>query len=143
MRRKAAAVRSRRPTAAESVHFARTCRATAALLFVCSFTAVPAGAQDDGAAERGRAKYAHTCAPCHARGLGDDGRAALPGTAALEIKYQGALPAVLEDRTDLSYDVLKVFVRNGSWSMPPFRPTELTDDELRDIAAYLAMSSRE
>ena len=26
--------------------------------------------------------------------------------------------------------------------MPPFRPTELTDAEIEDIAAYLAKSSR-
>lgn len=100
------------------------------------------GAPLTGAAARGKAKYEHTCTPCHGRGPGDDGRAALPGTAALAIKYRGALPAALEDRTDLGYDVLKAFVRNGSWSMPPFRPTEVTDDEIRDIAAYLAVSSR-
>lgn len=69
-------------------------------------------------------------------------RYAMPGTRALAIKYRGALPAALEDRSDLSYEVLRVFVRNGSWSMPPFRPTELGDEEIRDIAAYLAVSSR-
>lgn len=105
--------------------------------------AASAAAQDDEAVQRGQAKYEHTCAPCHGRGLGDNGRDALPGTAALEIKYRGALPAVLEDRADLAFPVLRVFVRNGSWSMPPFRPTEVTDDELRDIAAYLATSSRQ
>jgi len=94
------------------------------------------------AVARGRAKYAQTCAPCHARAPGGDMRYAMPGTRALAIKYRGALPAALEDRSDLSYEVLRVFVRNGSWSMPPFRPTELGDEEIRDIAAYLAVSSR-
>jgi len=104
----------------------------------------PAGEIDASAdaVARGQDKFAHACAPCHGRGPGDDGQAQLPGTAALAIKYRGALPAALEDRTDLGYEVLRVFVRNGSWSMPPFRPTELTDDEIRDIAAYLAVSSR-
>jgi (+)-pinoresinol hydroxylase len=106
------------------------------IAIVCS-----ASAQDE-AADRGKAKYEHSCAPCHGRGLGDDGRAMLPGTAALQIKYRGALPPALEDRSDLTYEVVRVFVRNGSWSMPPFRPTELTDDEIRDIAAYLALASR-
>jgi mono/diheme cytochrome c family protein len=110
---------------------------------LCTLGVTSASAQDAEAVERGQAKYTHTCAPCHGRGLGDDGREALPGTAALEIKYQGALPAVLEDRAGLSFEVLKPFVRNGSWSMPPFRPTELTDGEIRDIAAYLAVSSQE
>jgi mono/diheme cytochrome c family protein len=49
---------------------------------------------------------------------------------------------LLEERTDLTAPVLKVFVRNGSFSMPPFRPTELTDAEIADIAAYLAVSSK-
>jgi mono/diheme cytochrome c family protein len=62
----------------------------------------------------------------------------LPGTAALQLKYQGALPALLEARTDLTVEALKTYVRRGSWSMPPFRKTELTDAEIRDIAAYLA-----
>ena len=125
-------------------HLLRGGRLVAGLLG--TLVAASAGAQvtqDTEAVARGEAKYAHTCAPCHGRGLGDDGREALPGTAALEIKYRGALPAALEDRAGLSYEVLKPFVRNGSWSMPPFRPTELTDDEIRDIAAYLAVSSQE
>jgi hypothetical protein len=39
------------------------------------------------------------------------------------------------------HGVLRVFVRNSSLSMPPFRPTELTDAETRDID-YLAVSRR-
>lgn len=69
----------------------------------------------------------------------------LPGTDALRIKYRGVTPAVsplLEERSDLSYDVLRAFVRQGSMSMPPFRPTELTNSEIREIAAYLAESAR-
>ena len=81
------------------------------------------------------------CAPCHGAGVGDDGHAMLPGTDALRIKYKGATPPVpplLEQRTDLTAPVLKVFLRHGSFSMPPFRPTELTDTEIADIAAYIA-----
>jgi hypothetical protein len=66
----------------------------------------------------------------------------LPGTDALRIKYQGSLPPALEDRSDLTAEVLKTYVRMGSWSMPPFRKTELADAEIVDIAAYLAESSR-
>jgi len=104
--------------------------------------AAAAHAQDSAAAERGDAKFQYACAPCHGAGAGDDGRKMLPGTDALRIKYKGQVPALLEERTDLSAKVLKVFVRRGSWSMPPFRPTELTDAEIEDIAAYLAKSSR-
>lgn len=112
--------------------------AFAALLFVAC---LPAGAQTS-AVERGQAKFELSCAPCHGVGAGDDGRALLPGTEALQIKYRGALPAALEQRTDLTAEALTVFVRRGTWSMPPFRKTELTDAEIVDLAAYLAMTSK-
>ena len=51
----------------------------------------------------------------------------LPGTDALRIKYQGSLPALIEKRTDLNADAIRTFVRRGTWSMPPFRPTEITE----------------
>jgi mono/diheme cytochrome c family protein len=109
------------------------------LVFAAGTAAVNA---QDAAVQRGAAKFQHSCAPCHGPGPGDDGRAMLPGTAALQIKYNGTVPAVLEARTGLTADVLKVFLRQGSWSMPPFRPTEVTDAEIEDIAAYLAESSK-
>ena len=98
-----------------------------------------AGSAQD--AERGKAKFEHTCAPCHGDGPGDDGRAMLPGTDALRIKYQGSLPALIEKRTDLNLDAIRTFVRRGTWSMPPFRPTEVTERDIQDIAAYLRQSS--
>ena len=100
-------------------------------------------AQDTDAVERGRDKYEYMCVPCHGAGIGDDGRAMLPGTDALRIKYRGALPALLTERSDLTYESIRTFVRQGVFSMPPFRPTELTDDEIRDIAAYIAAVSRQ
>jgi mono/diheme cytochrome c family protein len=100
-----------------------------------------ASAQPPASAERGQAKFEHSCAPCHGDGLGDDGRAMLPGTDALRIKYQGSLPALIEKRTDLNADAIRTFVRRGTWSMPPFRPTEITESDIQDIAAYLRQSS--
>jgi mono/diheme cytochrome c family protein len=92
-------------------------------------------------AARGQAKFEHSCAPCHGDGVGDDGRAMLPGTDALRIKYNGSLPALLEKRTDLNAEAIRTFVRRGTWSMPPFRPTEVTERDIQDIAAYLRQSS--
>jgi len=112
----------------------------AGLTFLAGLAA--ANAQDRTAVQRGKAKFEHSCAPCHGPGRGDDGREQLPGTEALQIKYRGALPAVLEERSDLMAPALKLFVRNGTWSMPPFRPTEVTDAEIEDIAAYLAETSK-
>jgi mono/diheme cytochrome c family protein len=100
-----------------------------------------AAAAQQSAVQRGNAKFQHSCAPCHGAGVGDDGHAMLPGTDALRIKYKSAnppVPALLEERTDLTAPVIKVFLRHGSFSMPPFRPTELTDAEISDIAAYIA-----
>ena len=101
-----------------------------------------ANADEASAVDRGRVKFQRTCAPCHGAGPGNDGRAALPGTDALRLKYHGSLPALIEARSDLTAEVLKAYVRRGSWSMPPFRKTELTDAEIKDIAAYLAVSSK-
>ena len=116
----------------------RTMPALATLFLLASGVTT---AQDAASVERGRAKFEHTCAPCHADGIGDDGRAMLPGTDALRIKYQGALPALIEKRTDLNADAIRTFVRRGTWSMPPFRPTEVTERDIQDIAAYLRQSS--
>ncbi len=111
------------------------------LITVIGLPMTPLTFGQDGGAARGERKFDHNCTPCHGAGIGDDGHAMLPGTEALWIKYQGAIPALLEERTDLTAEVIKVYLRNGSWSMPPFRPTEITDNDIRDIAAYLAESS--
>ena len=87
---------------------------------------------------RGHDVFTVKCAPCHGRGPGDDGRAMLPGTEALQVKYGGETPPALEDRNDLGIELLTLFVRQGTWSMPPFRKTELTDADIADVAAYLA-----
>ena len=115
-------------------------RGTALVCAVLAFAswASCAHAQD---VARGKATFDHTCAPCHGAGVGDDGRAMLPGTDALRIKYPGSLPALLEQRTDLNADAIRVFLRRGTWSMPPFRPTEVTERDILDIAAYLRQSS--
>jgi mono/diheme cytochrome c family protein len=113
---------------------------TAALTAALAVLTATVSAQDTAAIQRGKTKFQRTCAPCHGAGPGNDGRPALPGTAALQLKYKGALPALLEARTDLTFDILKTYLRHGSWSMPPFRKTELTDAEIQDIAAYLATS---
>jgi mono/diheme cytochrome c family protein len=119
---------------------ARTAGLLAALV-VALLQGEPTVAQETASVERGRARFEHNCAPCHGDGVGDDGRAMLPGTDALRIKYQGALPALLEQRTDLNVEAIRTFVRRGTWSMPPFRPTEITERDIQDIAAYLRQSA--
>lgn len=87
-----------------------------------------ASAQD---ASRGQEVFAYWCATCHAAGPGH------PGTQSLQVKYEGEIPAVIEDRTDLTPDMVKLFVRQGVGSMPFFRKTEIGDADLDALAAYL------
>lgn len=54
----------------------------------------------------------------------------------LFIKIQG-IPALLEDKTDLSPDLVTIFVRYGKHSMPFFRKTEISDKELQYLGEYL------
>ena len=89
-------------------------------------------AQDDAAFARGQDVFERWCAACHAAG------ARHPGTQALEALYKGAKPAALEQRTDLVPELTRAFVRTGVSVMPPFRKTEISDDDLAALAAYLA-----
>ena len=82
--------------------------------------------------ERGAAVFNNWCSACHSRGPQN-----APGTTSLQFKYQGKVPAALEDRADLTADVVKVFVRNGVATMPQFRKTEVGDADLEALAAYL------
>lgn len=111
----------------------RLAAAGAALIAAAAGPAFVAGVASAQApdVERGEAVYEYWCAPCHAPGPGH------PGTQSLQLKYDGDRPAVLLERTDLTADAIKVFVRQGILSMAPFRKTEISDAELDDLAAYL------
>jgi mono/diheme cytochrome c family protein len=85
---------------------------------------------------RGYVEYQKYCSACHGQGLDH------PGTLALTAKYKGALPAMLEKRTDLTPALVKAFVRNGDTVMPIFRKTEISDADLDLIASYLARNSK-
>lgn len=62
---------------------------------------------------------------------------------ALQAKYKGAVPALLEKRTDLTPPLIKMYVRNGLTVMPNFRKTEISDSELDAIAAYLTRNNKQ
>ena len=109
-------------------------------LFMLAF-ASSAAATEDTAVSRGKESFDRKCAPCHGSERGDFGRVMLPGTDALRIKYQGKMPALLEQRTDLTPDLIRTYVRKGTFSMPPFRKTELSDAEINEISVYLAAAS--
>ena len=88
---------------------------------------------------RGKALFDGHCRTCHAAVSSPARRGLVPGTYALEQRYQGKLPAALEQRTDLSAERVKAVVRRGGGGfMPPLRPTELSNEELNAVAAYLS-----
>jgi mono/diheme cytochrome c family protein len=51
---------------------------------------------------------------------------------------RGKVYAVLEERNDLSVDYIKYIVRQGQKTMPPFKPTTLSNEELNALASYLS-----
>ena len=73
--------------------------------------------------------------PCHGVGM--------PGTNALAIVYKDTeIPALLESRSDLTPEMVSVFVRYGKHSMPFFRKTEINDEELKLLIAYLSRNTK-
>jgi (+)-pinoresinol hydroxylase len=84
---------------------------------------------------RGFVQYQDFCSMCHGEGVGK------PGTLALQAKYKGQLPALLEKRTDLTPQLIKMYVRNGISVMPIFRKTEISDADLNAICAYLTRNN--
>lgn len=99
----------------------------AAALILCAFSSTA-----ESQTPSGKAVFDRWCAPCHAAGP------QYPGTIALQALYKGSKPAPLEERTDLTPEVVKQFVRKGVSVMPFFRKTEISDAELEALAAYLA-----
>ena len=97
---------------------------------------------------RGREVFQARCQACHGDYPKDRDSGGLlnlppmPGTQALQAKYQGKLPALLEQRTDLTPELISVFVRQGTGSMPFFRPTEVSDEDLKALGAYLSRNKR-
>lgn len=99
-------------------------------------------AADSTLVERGRVLYTlRACEACHGPNVGPAPGRELPGTAALRERYGNSKPAVLADRTDLDPAYVTLIVRQGLHMMPYFRKTEVTDEDLKAIAAYLARNS--
>jgi (+)-pinoresinol hydroxylase len=93
----------------------------------------------------GKAVFDKWCAPCHGAVAPKNvmfGTGALAGTSALAVKYKGKLPAVLEQRTDLTPAVIKSVVRHGLFGMPITRKTEVSDAELDEVVAYLTRNRK-
>lgn len=92
----------------------------------------PSTSADETLVQRGREVYQSWCSACHAAGPNH------PGTAALKSKYEGKLPAVLEERPGLTPELVRFYVRNGISIMPFFRRVEISDADLDALGAYLS-----
>ena len=105
-------------------------------------TKTAAQAPKDARERRGQEVFEQRCAACHAAVpkdmIGPPYMPAMAGTQALQARYKGAKPAEIEQRTDLTPAFVTAIVRGGLNSMPFFRPTELSDDDLTALGAYLA-----
>jgi mono/diheme cytochrome c family protein len=100
---------------------------------IAAWSRTKAAVEDSGTPlERGAAVFNNWCSACHSRGPMN-----APGTTSLQFKYQGSLPAALEDRKDLTAEQVRFYVRNGVAMMAPFRKTEVGDADLDALAAYL------
>lgn len=108
---------------------------------MCVFILSQAACANETPADEGRAIFLRKCAPCHGTGPGIDGSEQLPGTAALARKYKGELPAALEQRDDLTVEILRYFIRHGVGAMPMFRKTDISDEEIELLADYLGRSA--
>ena len=90
----------------------------------------------------GKEKFDYWCDTCHAADAREGGRF-LPGTASLNAKYNGSRPGALVDRTDLLPPYVELVIRKGMEGMPFFRKTEISDAEMKAIAAYLSRNTKQ
>lgn len=73
--------------------------------------------------------YAMYCAGCHDPGPGHG--------ATMLLAQKGAAVPSLIGREDLDYDYLHSVVRQGLIEMPPFRPTELSDAQIKQVYDHI------
>ena len=105
-----------------------------ALVTAATLYANPASSADP---VRGDKLFQVWCATCHSPDRRENGDY-LPGTESLAKNYNGSKPAALEQRDDLTVAYVEMVIRHGTRAMPLFRKTEVSDQDMHDIAAYLA-----
>lgn len=107
-----------------------------ALVAITLVALAPATQAKTAVVGEGKQVFDRWCAACHSSSI----RA--PGTSALRAKYGKDQPAALEQRKDLTPDIVSYFTRRGVSIMPSFRKTEISDAELAKLGAYLSRGNR-
>jgi mono/diheme cytochrome c family protein len=111
-------------------------------LALCASASLAKDERDDPKIARGKQVYEYNCIACHGLGPGFPPFPELAGTGALRMKYAGTnIPAILTERTDLTPELVEVFVRNGISVMPFYRKTEIDDADLSALGAYLSRNN--
>ncbi len=100
----------------------------------------PLAAAQDEAAQTGKQVFDAWCGICHGVPNGASGG----GTETLAALYRDTdIPAQLEDRADLTAELVITLTREGRNTMPNFRKTEISDSELEALVSYLARDGDE
>lgn len=106
---------------------------TALAVFILSLAPMMTGAVHGQDLRDGKAEYDRYCAPCHDKGFWAANRIGQRlGEEHADIRY----------RDDLNVPYVETVVRRGMGSMPPYRLTELSPEELQAIADYLTREAR-
>ena len=105
-----------------------------ASLLILPFAYGGAAAQDSALA-LGERIYVDKCEYCHGDGVQKG------GTFVLEARYEGAVPGLLTERTNLAPEYIEAVVRTWTNGMAPFRPAEISDSELEALVAYLTRNN--
>lgn len=111
-------------------------------LALCASLSLAKDERIDPKVARGKQVYEYNCLACHGSGPGFPPFPELAGTGALRMKYAGTnTPALLTERTDLTPELVEVFVRHGISVMPFYRRTEISDADLSALGAYLSRNN--
>jgi len=109
-----------------------------ACALACALQAPPARSADGArdVLQQGKAVFDQWCMGCHGP-LPGMGRVPPAGSYRLQQVYKDAKPAPLEERNDLTPELIRAVVRHGLPIMPPLRKTEVSDAELDAVIAHL------
>lgn len=98
-----------------------------AFAWAAALIAAPVVASAQPAELDGRELFHHKCGMCHE-----------PGGMGAGLLARRIQPAELEKRSNLSPDYVFRYARGGLGNMPPIPPGDVSDTQLKAIAAYLA-----
>jgi mono/diheme cytochrome c family protein len=90
-------------------------------------------ADQDASVNRGKELYNKYCMSCHREG---------GWASSVLAKRMPKEVSALEKRTDLAPKYVERIARIGLNNMPGYRPTELTDGDLKEIGEYLTRNNK-